>query len=281
MPELPEVEIMRRRLGEQLGAAVIQKVVVRGLSTLKTFEPPIEDLVGGKIVGLFRRGKHLAVSVSNDLVILLHLMSAGRIQVFPTPATPGDRKLRIGIDLEDGRQIRLREFGTQQAAWVKLLDVETWQDDPAIANLGPEAWPGPPDLKEILNHPRPLHSLLRDQRVVAGIGRSWVDEILHTAQLSPYKRGSDLDGPMAKRLRNVMIEILAGAIDHYERNVTDVIPDKLPMPLTVHRKNGSPCPRCGSVLQAVHFESYVIAYCPDCQTEGKILKDRRMSRLLK
>lgn len=281
MPELPEVEIMRRRLGEQLGAAVIQKVVVRGLSTLKTFEPPIEDLVGGKIVGLFRRGKHLAVSVSNDLVILLHLMSAGRIQVFPTPATPGDRKLRIGIDLEDGRQIRLREFGTQQAAWVKLLDVETWQDDPAIANLGPEAWPDPPDLKEILNHPRPLHSLLRDQRVVAGIGRSWVDEILHTAQLSPYKRGSDLDGPMAKRLRNVMIEILAGAIDHYERNVTDVIPDKLPMPLTVHRKNGSPCPRCGSVLQAVHFESYVIAYCPDCQTEGKILKDRRMSRLLK
>lgn len=281
MPELPEVEIMRRRLGEQLEGAIIQKVVVRGLSTLKTVEPPTGDLAGGKIVEVMRRGKHLAISVSNDLVILIHLMSAGRIQVFPAPASPGDRKLRVGMDLEDGRQLRLREFGTQQSAWMKLLDGETWQDDPALTRLGPEAWPDPPGLDEILNHPRPLHSLLRDQSVIAGIGRSWVDEILHAAQLSPYKRGDDLDEETATRLRTVIVEVLAAAIDHYERTVTDILPDKLPMPLKVHRKEGSPCPRCGSILQAVHFEAYVIAYCPACQTEGRILKDRRMSRLLK
>lgn len=281
MPELPEVEIMRRRLGGQLEGATIQKVVVRGLSTLKTFEPPVRDLEGSRIVDVMRRGKHLAISVSNDLVMLLHLMSAGRIQVFPSSATPGDRKLRVGVDLEDGRQLRLREFGTQQSAWVRLLPGDTWQQDPSLARLGPEAWPEPPDLKEILNHPRPLHSLLRDQSVIAGIGRSWADEILHAARVSPYKRGNDLDKKTAEELRTVMMELFTAAIEHYEKNVTDTLPDKLPMPLKVHRKEGLPCPRCGSILQAVHFDSYVIAYCPPCQTEGRILKDRRMSRLLK
>ena len=116
--------------------------------------------------------------------------------------------------------------------------------------------------------PRPLHPLLRDQHVIAGIGRSWVDEILWQRQLSPFKRGDDLDEDERARLRESIVETLGGAIAHYEQVVALPIPDKLPMPLQVHRHEGEPCPRCATTLEAVHFEDYVIAYCPTCQTAG-------------
>jgi formamidopyrimidine-DNA glycosylase len=126
-----------------------------------------------------------------------------------------------------------------------------------------------------------LHTLLRDQRTIAGIGRSWVDEILWTAKLSPFKRGNDLDDGERDHLREAIVQTLDGAIAHYEDLVGLPIPDKLPMPLRVHRHEGEPCPRCGTTLEAVHFEDYVIAYCPSCQTDGRTLKDRRLSKLLK
>jgi formamidopyrimidine-DNA glycosylase len=122
---------------------------------------------------------------------------------------------------------------------------------------------------------------LRDQHVIAGIGRSWVDEILHDAKLSPFKRGADLDADEAERLRTATIEQLGAAIAHYEEVIALPIPDKLPMPLKVHRRQGEPCPRCGDRLEAVFYEDYVMSYCPTCQTEGKLLKDRRLSRLLR
>ncbi len=178
-------------------------------------------------------------------------------------------------------ELRLREFGSKQAAWVKLLRAGELDGDEALAKLGPEAWPDPPPLAQELDAPRPLHALLRDQRTIAGIGRSWADEILWHAKLSPYKRGADLDAAELTRLREAMIETLGGAIAHYEQAIHLPIPDKLPMPLQVHRREGEPCPRCGATLQAVHFEDYVIAYCPACQTDGRVLKDRRLSRLLK
>ncbi|MCW2524702.1 MAG: DNA-formamidopyrimidine glycosylase, partial [Frankiales bacterium] len=128
---------------------------------------------------------------------------------------------------------------------------------------------------------RPLHGVLRDQRVIAGIGRSWVDEILWTARLSPFKRGDDLDGDEAAALRAAIVAVLDGALRHYEEVVHLPIPDKLPLPLKVHRKQGKPCPRCGTTLEAVHYEDYVMTYCPTDQTGGKVLKDRRLSRLLK
>jgi formamidopyrimidine-DNA glycosylase len=133
----------------------------------------------------------------------------------------------------------------------------------------------------LLDQARPLYALLRDQHVIAGIGRSWVDEILHAAKLSPFKRGSDLDPDELDRLRAAIVGRLGDAIAHYEEFVTLPIPDKLPMPLLVHRRNGEPCPRCGDQLEAVFYEDYVMCYCPTCQTEGKLLKDRRLSRLLK
>ena len=162
-----------------------------------------------------------------------------------------------------------------------MLETDALEADEALATLGPEAWPDPPPFGPLLAAPRPLHSILRDQRVIAGIGRSWVDEILHAAQLSPFKRGDDLDETEAEALRAATIEKLGSAIEHYETVIALPIPDKVPMPLTVHRHEGEPCPRCGETLRSVHFEDYTIAYCPACQTGGKVLKDRRMSRLLR
>jgi formamidopyrimidine-DNA glycosylase len=312
MPELPEVEITARLLDRALAGAEIESVLAPGINALKTFDPPLSVLAGQKITGVGRRGKQFVIRVdgpNEPLVLLIHLMSAGRLQLYDKRAGPRDRTSRLllrvrmpvgtsdeapaggeaGTAGETGTppgewELRLREFGSKQAAWVKLLRAEELDDDPALATLGPEAWPDPPaaaDLGEVLNAPRPLHALLRDQRTIAGIGRSWVDEILWEAQLSPYKRGGDLDADELSALREAIATTLARAIDHYEEVVTLPIPDKLPMPLRVHRHEGEPCPRCGTTLEAVHFESYVIAYCPACQTEGRTLKDRRMSKLLK
>ena len=208
-------------------------------------------------------------------------MSAGRLQLFDTRASLRDRTSRLLLRLQDGRELRLREFGTKQAAWVKLYTPEGLAQDEQISTMGPEAYPDPPPLQPLLNVARPLHGLLRDQRVIAGIGRSWVDEILHAAKLSPFKRGSDLSEEEAGRLREAMIACLGGALEYYEQHLKLPIPDKLPMPLSVHRRNGEPCPRCGDEIEAVFYEDYVMCYCPTCQTEGKLLKDRRLSRLLK
>ncbi len=284
MPELPEVEITARVLDAALQGARIAYARAPGINALKTFDPPLSALEGERITVVGRRGKHLTVASTGELVLLIHLMSAGRLQLYDKAAGPRDRTSRLLVGLDDGRELRLREFGSKQAAWVKLLRTSELDGDDALATLGPEAWPDPGPgtrLKELLDAPRPLHALLRDQHVIAGIGRSWVDEILWQARLSPYKRGADLNDDEAQRLRTAIVETLGGAIADYEQAIALPIPDKLPMPLRVHRHQGEPCPRCAATLQAVHFEDYVIAYCPACQTEGRVLKDRRLSRLLR
>jgi formamidopyrimidine-DNA glycosylase len=281
MPELPEVEITARRLDVALHDAGIESAYAPGINALKTFDPPLSALEGATIAGVRRRGKHLIVDVDPHLALLIHLMSAGRLQLFDRRAGPKDRSSRLLVRLADGRELRLREFGTKQRAWVKLLARPALEQDAALAALGPEAWPDPPPFQELLTDPRPLHSLLRDQRVIAGIGRSWVDEILHAARLSPFKRADDLTPAEAQRLREATIDRLGAALDHYEGAIALPIPDKLPMPLHVHRRQGEPCPRCGATLEAVHYEDYVMTYCPACQTDGRVLKDRRLSRLLK
>ena len=283
MPELPEVEITARRLSEALAGATIESTLAPGINALKTFDPPLHALDGRQIEGVRRIGKHLVIEVSGDLHVLCHLMSAGRLQLYDKRASLRDRTSRLLIRVDGDRELRLREFGTKQAAWVKVLRADAVEEDDAIATLGPEAWPDPPPLRELLaaSGARPLHAVLRDQRVISGIGRSWVDEILWTAHLSPFKRGDDLDDDDAEALRSAVVSCLDGAIEHYERVVKLPIPDKLPMPLLVHRHQGEPCPRCGETLEAVHYEDYVMSYCPQEQTGGRVLKDRRLSRLLK
>jgi formamidopyrimidine-DNA glycosylase len=287
MPELPEVEITVRLLDRELRGAGIESVLAPGINALKTFAPPLSELAGRRVEAVRRRGKHLILDTDGGLSLLMHLMSAGRLQLYDKHAGARDRTSRLLVRLDDRdgsarqRELRLREFGSKQAAWVKLLPTAELEQDPALATLGPEAWPDPPALEELLDAPRPLHALLRDQRTIAGIGRSWVDEILWQAKLSPYKRGADLDPAEAERLREAIVATLGRALAHYEETVSLPIPDKLPMPLLVHRHEGEPCPRSNGTLKAVHFEDYVIAYCPTCQTEGRVLKDRRLSRLLR
>jgi formamidopyrimidine-DNA glycosylase len=289
MPELPEVEITARRLDEALTGTRIESALAPGVKVMRTFDPPLSTLEGRTIERVRRRGKHLIVEMSGGLSLLVHLMSAGRLQLYDKRAGPRDRTSRLLVRVSDRlvsgdtsqRELRLREFGTKQAAWAKLLASDSLEEDDALSTLGPEAWPSAPPLDELLGAPRPLHASLRDQRVIAGIGRSWADEILWRSRLSPFKRGADLDPAERQRLGEAIVACLDEAIAHYERTVTLPIPDKLPMPLEIHRHEGEPCPRCETTLLAVHFEEHVIAYCPACQTEGRPLKDRRLSRLLK
>jgi formamidopyrimidine-DNA glycosylase len=281
MPELPEVEITARRIGSALTGAVVESVLAPGINALKTFDPPLSAVEGRAVAGVSRRGKLFLVEFEGELTLLIHLMSAGRLQLFDTRASLRDRTSRLLVRLSDGRELRLREFGTRQRAWVKLLRAGEVEAEETLASLGPEAWPDPPPLRELLDQPRPLYALLRDQHVIAGIGRSWVDEILHAARLSPFKRGSELSDEEADALRDAVVGELGRALAVYEETIALPIPDKLPMPLRVHRHNGEPCPRCGEKLEAVFYEDYVMCYCPHCQTEGKVLKDRRLSRLLK
>jgi formamidopyrimidine-DNA glycosylase len=282
MPELPEVEITARRLSRALAGAGVESALAPGLVALKTFDPPLDALGGLEVAGVRRIGKMLAVG-AGDLTLLVHLMSAGRLQLFDTRSSLRDRTSRVLVRLDDGRELRLREFGTQQRAWAKLLRSADLGADEAVSTLGPDAHP-PPDPEELarlLDQPRHLHPLLRDQRTIAGIGRSWVDEILWTARLSPFQKASDLDGEEIAALHAACDDVLGGALEHYERVIGDTVPDKMPMPLQVHRRAGEECPRCGARIEAIHFKDYVMCYCPEEQTGGRILKDRRLSRLLK
>jgi formamidopyrimidine-DNA glycosylase len=290
MPELPEVEITARRLSSALEGAEVESAMAPGVATLKTFEPPLDDLVGMRLGGVTRRGKMLEVrfisaeGVPPDrrLSLLVHLMSAGRLQLFDKRASPRDRASRVLVRLADGRELRLREFGSRQRAWAKLLPTAGVADDEMVATLGPEAWPAAPpeQLAELIDQPRHLHPLLRDQRVIAGVGRSWVDEILWEARLSPFKQGSELLETEVESLHRAL-GVLGGALDHYEQVIGETVPDKLPMPLQVHRREGEPCPRCGTTIEAVYFKEHQANYCPEEQTGGRVLKDRRLSRLLK
>jgi len=290
MPELPEVEITARRLTAALEGAEVESALAPGMVTMKSVEPPLSALVGLRVAGVGRVGKMPYVNFvtggearpSQRLSLLVHLMSAGRLQLFDKRASLKDRRSRVLVRLPDGRELRLREFGTRQRAWAKLVRTVDLPEEEMVATLGPEAWPAPPldELAKAVDEPRHLHPLLRDQRRIAGIGRSWVDEVLWEARLSPFKKGSELDGEEVDRIYDGLA-VLGAALDHYEEVVGDTVPDKLPMPLRVHRREGEPCPRCATTIEAVYFVEHQTNYCPECQTGGRVLKDRRLSRLLK
>jgi formamidopyrimidine-DNA glycosylase len=297
MPELPEVEITARRLGASLAGVQVESALAPGVVALKSVDPPLGVLASRRITAVRRIGKMPVVEFDplerapaaedgagseEPLALLVHLMSAGRLQVFDKRASLRDRTARVLLRLADGRELRLREFGTKQRAWAKLLRAAELDGDEMVVTLGPEAWPAPrrEELARRIDQPRHLHPMLRDQRVIAGIGRSWVDEILWEAGLSPFKQGSELDDEEVERL-HAALHVLGDAIDRYEQVIGDQVPDKLPMPLQVHRRQGEPCPRCGATLAAVHFAEHVTTYCPEEQTGGRLLKDRLLSRLLK
>ena len=284
MPELPEVEITARRLGTALTGAQVESALAPGMVTLKTVKPPLEALVGLEVAAVRRVGKMPIIEFgpAGELALLAHLMSAGRLQLFKERASLRDRRSRLLIRLSDGRELRLREFGTKQRAWAKLLAADDVPNDEMVATLGPEAWPAPPidELAKLLESGGHLHSLLRNQRAIAGIGRSWVDEILWEAKLSPFKKAADLSDEEVEAL-HAALGVLDRSIDHYEEVIGATIPDKMPIPLQVHRREGEPCPRCGETIAAIHYAERITCYCPREQTGGRVLADRRLSRLLK
>jgi formamidopyrimidine-DNA glycosylase len=281
MPELPEVEIVARRLDAALAGSEVESALAPGMNVMKTYQPPLEALAGRAVTAVRRVGK-MPVVEFGELALLVHLMSAGRLRVFEKRASLRDKASRVLIRLSDGRELRLRELGTKQRAWAKLLPTDAVAADEMVASLGPEAWPSPPleRFAAAIDQPRHLHPLLRHQKDVAGIGRSWVDEILWEARLSPFRKGSELEPEEVERL-HAALHVLGDAIDHYEQTIGPDLPDKVPMPLQVHKREGEPCPRCGTTIEAVYFSEHQTNYCPHEQTGDRILKDRRLSKLLK
>ena len=281
MPELPEVEIIARRLGSALAGSEVESALAPGMNVMKTFEPPLESLAGREVTGVRRIGK-MPVVEFGDLALLIHLMSAGRLRVHEKRASIKDKASRVLVRLTDGRELRLREVGTKQRAWAKLLPADAVAADEMVATLGPEAWPPPPleQFAAAIDQPRHLHPLLRHQKDIAGIGRTWVDEILWEARLSPFKKGSELEPEEVERL-HAALGVLGEAIDRYEETVGPEVPEKVTPPLKVHKREGEPCPRCGATIEAVFFSEHQTNYCPQEQTGGRVLKDRRLSKLLK
>ena len=224
MPELPEVEITARRLGAAMEGAEVESALATGVATLKTFDPPLDALDGAGVEGVRRIGKMLAVDFAADeqFTLLIHLMSAGRLQLFDKRGSLKDRASRVLVRIDGDRELRLREFGTRQSAWARLLRRGEVKDEEMVATLGPDAWPAPPRERfaELIDQDHHLHPLLRKQKTIAGIGRSWVDEILWEAKLSPFKKGSELRGEEITQLHDAL-HVLGDALDHYEQVIGD------------------------------------------------------------
>jgi formamidopyrimidine-DNA glycosylase len=275
MPELPEMEAWRRQLDDPVSAFPIVKAGPAHIATLKTFDPPLAALEGRKLVGAERRAKRLLFPTEDgELVLMVHLMSAGRLKYLKTGET-GPKTPAFQLAFEGGSRLVLTEAGAKKRAGVWLLTPAAAAAE--LEHLGPEALGlGAQRLGEILQEEsRRLHSLLRDQRAIAGIGRAWANEILHEAKLSPYALSRDLDAEETARLAAAIDSELARGLELRERGASDKTAYR------IHNKLGEPCDVCGTPIARVDFEEHTIFYCPACQTGGRVLKDRRLSRLLR
>ena len=275
MPELPEVEAWRLALDDPVRAFPIERAGPAHVATLKTFDPPLQALEGRRFAGAGRRGKRFLFETDDgELVLMVHLMSAGRLRYLRAgekgPKTPAFR-----LRFQGGGELVLTEAGSKKRAGVWLLTPE--QADEELAHLGPEALGlGAERLGEILvAQSRRLHPLLRDQRALAGIGRAWSNEILHTARLSPFALSTQLTPEETARLADAIDEELARGLALRVAGANDA------KTYRIHNRLGEPCPVCEAPIARVDYEEHTIYYCPQCQTGGRVLKDRRLSRLLR
>jgi formamidopyrimidine-DNA glycosylase len=275
MPELPEVEAWRRQLDPLVRASPIEKAGPAHIATLKTFDPPLSLLDGEGFRGVERRAKRfLLPSDDDELVLMVHLMSAGRLK-YVAKGAKGAKTPMFRVRFADGGELQLTEAGSKKRAGVWLLRPDALREE--LAHLGPEADSlSTEDVARILaSDSRRLHSLLRDQRLIAGIGRAWANEILWSARLSPYQLSTQVDGEQTERLSTAIHEELVRGLELRLAGAKD---DKV---YRVHNRLGEPCARCATPLARVDFDEHTIYYCPQCQTGGRTLKDRRLSRLLK
>ncbi len=269
------MEAWRRQLNDPVSAFPIEKAGPAHVATLKTFDPPLSTLDGRRLAGAERRAKRLMFPTEDgDLVLLVHLMTAGRLR-YLLAGEKGPKVPAFQLAFEGGSQLVLTEAGAKKRAGVWLLTPE--EAEAELAHLGPEALGlGADRLAEICaGESRRLHSMLRDQRVIAGIGRAWANEILHHAKLSPYELTRDVSSEEVERLAVAIDVELARGLELREQGANDK------RTYRVHRKLGEPCYVCGTPIAQVDFEQHTIYYCPECQTGGRVLKDRRMSRLLR
>jgi formamidopyrimidine-DNA glycosylase len=275
MPELPEVEAWVRELDPDVARAPIDSARPGHVATLKTFDPPPDALEGRRFAGAERRGKNLVFPTDDgELLLRVHLMSAGRLRYVPA-GKKGPTKPMFQVRFADGGELVLTEAGKKKRAGVWLVTPEQLAED--LAHLGPDALEvDAATLGEILSRERrQLHPLLRDQRALAGIGRAHANEILWEARLSPFRLSPDLASAEIEALATTIRENLARALELRIQGKGDEVVYR------VHRRFGEPCPRCGETLRRVDFEEHTITYCPAEQTGGRILKDRRLSRLLR
>ena len=275
MPELPEVEAWVRELDPLVSRAPIELARPGHIATLKSFDPPPSALAGRSLEGSRRRGKNLLFPTEDgELVLRVHLMSAGRLRYLPA-GKKGPTKPMFQVRFTDGGELLLTEAGKKKRAGVWPLTPA--QLDAELAHLGPDALDLDAEaLGEILRRERrQLHPLLRDQRALAGIGRAHANEILWEARLSPFRLSTDLADDEVETLATAIHEDLARALELRLAGKGDA------QVYRIHGHFGDPCPRCGETLHRVDFEEHTITYCPACQTGGRILKDRRLSRLLR
>jgi formamidopyrimidine-DNA glycosylase len=269
------MEAWRRALNDPVSAFPVAKAGPAHIATLKTFDPPLATLEGRRFSGVERRGKRLLFPTDDgELVLLVHLMTAGRLKSLRAGEN-GPKQPAFALEFVGGSKLVLTENARKKRAGVWLLTPEAAEAE--LAHLGPEAIDlDAAALGEILrSESRRLHPLLRDQRAIAGIGRAWANEILHAAKLSPYALSTDLDEPEVERLATAMHDELSRGLALREVGAGD---DRT---YRVHDKLGKPCHVCGTPIARVDFEEHTIYYCPECQTGGRVLKDRRMSRLLR
>ena len=285
MPELPEVESLCRSFDARLRGRIVERMSVRSVAVLKTFDPPASALDGLAFDGCVRRGKFIDLVVP-PLHLVVHLARGGwiRLRDTPTNARPALRgPLAVIVTLADGGSLEITEHGTDKRLAVSVVRDPT--DVPGIAQLGIDALDPaltPTALGEILHHQHgTLKSVLADQAVIAGIGNAYSDEILHAAQLSPFRHADALGGQELERLAGAMGDVLNAAVAASVDTDPTLLKDGKRQSMRVHGRTGLPCPVCGDTVREVSLASRSFQYCPACQTGGRVFADRRMSRLLR
>jgi formamidopyrimidine-DNA glycosylase len=277
VPELPEITALAERLGERVAGHRFAGAAPLSFSGLKTVVPGPETLVGRPVAGVGRRGKFLVFEFGGPR-LLVHLSQGGRVDVEDPPKATRPKGAVVRFRFDDAPAILVKEFGTERkAGWWIVAE----GDDGPLAKLGPDV--DSPEGEALLlesDDRRRVHTLLRDQRTIAGVGRGYSDDALHEAGISPFATLASLDRPARERLLEALRKVMADGLAA-ERRRTGGLPPKVGDHWVVHGRHGQPCPRCGADLRRVSYESYEVAYCPACQTGGKILADRRLSRLVR